>query len=74
MPDDTPPPAYFVRVLPVTPLGAWLRARLATQGPFVAAVVIASAAGLGVGMGLSPSCPPAPALHDPPARPAAPPP
>ncbi|WP_214411456.1 hypothetical protein [Sphaerisporangium fuscum] len=57
--DDVPPPAYFVRSLPVMPTGAWIRAKAVSQGPFLAALVLALAAGTGLGLGVRPSCEPA---------------
>ncbi|GAA3789134.1 hypothetical protein GCM10022226_04770 [Sphaerisporangium flaviroseum] len=54
--NEVPPPAYFVRSVPIMPTGRWVRDRVTTQGPYVAGLVLALAAGAGVGIGLSPSC------------------
>ncbi|WP_147268817.1 hypothetical protein [Sphaerisporangium album] len=62
-PSDVPPPAYFYRSVPVMPTGAWLRAKLVTQGPYAAGLVVALAAGFGLALGLGSSCPPAAPPH-----------
>jgi hypothetical protein len=54
--NEVPPPAYFVRSVPLLPTGKWMRAKVASQGPLVAGLVLALAAGTGMGLGLSPSC------------------
>ncbi|WP_248964693.1 hypothetical protein [Sphaerisporangium perillae] len=38
------------------PVSAWLRARVISQGPYVAGLVLAFAAGTGLGLGLGPTC------------------
>ncbi|MBB5626355.1 hypothetical protein [Sphaerisporangium krabiense] len=55
--DDIPPPAYFVRSLPIMPTGAWLRAHLVSRGPYAAGLLLAMAAGFGLALGVTPSCP-----------------
>lgn len=54
--DPLPPPAYFVRSLPIMPTAAWMRAKVMSQGPWAAGLVLALAAGAGAGMALSPTC------------------
>jgi hypothetical protein len=54
--NEVPPPAYFVRSVPIMPTGRWVRAKVTSQGPYVAGLVLALAAGAGMGLGLSPSC------------------
>ncbi|MFC4588084.1 hypothetical protein [Sphaerisporangium corydalis] len=55
--DRIPPPAYFVRSVPIMPTGRWMRAKVTSQGPFVAGLALALATGAGLGLGLTPSCP-----------------
>jgi hypothetical protein len=53
---EVPPPAFFIRSVPITPTAKWMRAKLVLQGPLVAGLALALAAGLGMGLGLTPSC------------------
>ncbi|MDH2425503.1 hypothetical protein [Sphaerisporangium sp. TRM90804] len=63
---DLPPPAYFVRSLPVMPLRAWIKLMIVSRGPLAAAMILAMAAGAGMAIGLRPPCaPPAPAPSHP---------
>ncbi|GGL01069.1 hypothetical protein Sme01_41160 [Sphaerisporangium melleum] len=66
---DMPPPAYFVRSLPIMPVMAWLRTWATARGPFVAGLVLAFAAGVGVALGLRPACTPTPGAAPVPAPP-----
>ncbi|MEV7966020.1 hypothetical protein AB0O34_08555 [Sphaerisporangium sp. NPDC088356] len=55
-PHQLPPPAFFLRSVPITPTSRWIRDKATSQGPFVAGLVLAMAAGAGMALGLSPSC------------------